>query len=311
MLLKSSRLALPVCVFAASFASASYAQDDFWAGGAVSADMAPLEAAYERATSAVDGDEIRTLLRLGVSVDHRDDAGRTALWYAARAGETKLIAELLADGADASLSDRDGVSALHLVSTAGASLAAADQLVSYGADINAQDHTGATPLLVAMRANADLIWAEWFLARGADPFIPDASGDRAASLVRTRLNEAPTTAESSAPQAAQDRSLLRSTLSLGVAAYAGTEAGLVTDIVADVALGDRGQGGSGSSASGASREAPVRTRVAWLLAAAEAGCGSPGASIEECPAGRPVTAATLRALEIPDTEGATDWGFAP
>lgn len=310
MTVRFRNLAVFICCLTMASSGAAHAQDGFWSGDAASLDMRPLEAAFERSASAVDGDELRTLLRLGVSIDHRDESGRTALWYAARAGELKLIAELLADGADPDLADNEGVTPLHLIAGQGSALATADQLVSYGADINAQDRTGATPLLAALRANADLRWAEWALTRGADPFIPAASGDRASALILSRLQAEPRPAAQPQPQS-QDRGLLRSALSLGVGAYAGTEAGLLTDIVTDVALGDREADTARPGATGGPRGAGVYGRVARLLSAAEAGCGSPGASLAECPAGRPVTAATLSALEIPDRDDGVDWGFAP
>lgn len=64
----------------------------------------PDEAAPEAETTKV----VQRLLDAGVSVDDRDNRGRTALMIAAEGGRAGIVDLLLAHGADPSLKDKDG-----------------------------------------------------------------------------------------------------------------------------------------------------------------------------------------------------------
>lgn len=108
-------------------------------------------------------DAVRELVLHGVDVNTPASDGRTALLIAARCRKDSLIAWLLEHGADATMADASGITALHEA----ASVTAAEALLQYGAVLDVKDNAGMTPLMYAARLSAaDVV--ECLLRHGAD-----------------------------------------------------------------------------------------------------------------------------------------------
>lgn len=149
--------------------------------------------------------DVRTLIAAGAEIDIADEAGRTALHYAAEAGAEEMIALLLLAGADVGRSDGHGDTPLHLAVGKGfdpaaralleagadpnvrndkgcnclhqladlfltdmtpAHLRLANALLAAGGDLEALDHRGLNPL-VAAAATGNIPVAAVFVSRGA------------------------------------------------------------------------------------------------------------------------------------------------
>lgn len=82
----------------------------------------------------------------GIDLDKRDQAGCTALYYAAAKGTRDIVRLLLDAGADPGLANNQSAVPLHSVSQSG-NKEIIRMLVEHGADINATDKRGRTPLV--------------------------------------------------------------------------------------------------------------------------------------------------------------------
>jgi F-type H+/Na+-transporting ATPase subunit beta len=108
--------------------------------------------------------------------------GHTPLQWATAAGDERLLAVLLARGADVNSRSRWSMSALH-IGVAMRQMAAVHRLLAAGADVHAATNVGHTALhLAAIRNNPEAIAA--LLACGADPSVPDRHGRTAADWAR-------------------------------------------------------------------------------------------------------------------------------
>ena len=101
--------------------------------------------------------------------------GRTPLHVAAMANSPKLIAALVAAGADVEARDRDGLTALHAAANGPAAIAA---LLEAGADLNALNYDEDTPLQFAVYGSGVVTPAAVaaLLDAGADPNVRDEYG---------------------------------------------------------------------------------------------------------------------------------------
>ena len=108
-------------------------------------------------------------------VDVMNAHGRTALHWASRNGNVECVETLLAEGADARATSKDGQTAMHMASRS--------QLVAVlqaaGADVNAKDKRGRTTLhsAVAFCLSSDM--ASTLLAAGAKARAADKAGKTA------------------------------------------------------------------------------------------------------------------------------------
>lgn len=150
---------------------------------------------------------VKKLLDFGVSVDAREETGRSVLFLAVRQGEIKLVDLLVERGANLDLSDRNGQTALmeaisqadkHVfdrLMKASPDLNKRDQqgntallmaveegnttftrsLIQAGADINLSNKIGKTPLMLAVMDSKTAI-IQSLLEAGADPLQKDLSG---------------------------------------------------------------------------------------------------------------------------------------
>ena len=105
---------------------------------------------------------VRETLSRGADVSVRDTYGRTALWWASRGGRLAVVRELLGCGADADACSN----ALHVASEGGHTDVVME-LAARGADVNARDNGGETPLTYACYHDNTATVAE-LLRLGAD-----------------------------------------------------------------------------------------------------------------------------------------------
>jgi len=93
---------------------------------------------------------VNLLVDLGANLEARDSLGRTPLIQAAIAGNSAVVAVLLAAGADADAAEtRHRITALHLAAFSDRR-EIIDTLLGYGADVDAADSQGETPLFWAV-----------------------------------------------------------------------------------------------------------------------------------------------------------------
>jgi ankyrin repeat protein len=92
---------------------------------------------------------VKALLAAGADVHAQDEAGWTALHYAARA-DARATELLLGSSADATATAADGTTPLHLAALH-ANCDVVRALVVAGADPRLPDHSGATPSALARR----------------------------------------------------------------------------------------------------------------------------------------------------------------
>ena len=152
-------------------------------------------------------DLVSRLLDFGISVDSREETGRSVLFLAVRQGEIKLVDLLLNQGANLDLSDQNGQTALMeaisqadkhvfdrlmksrpdvnkrdqqgntalLLSVEEGNTTFTRSLIQAGADINLSNKIGKTPLMLAVMDSKTAI-IQSLLEAGADPLQKDLSG---------------------------------------------------------------------------------------------------------------------------------------
>lgn len=93
---------------------------------------------------------VRRILEVpGVDVNTRDPAGWTPLMSAASAGASRIVAELLAHGADPTAGNVRHITPLHYAASKGHAEIARQLLVA-GADVNAADGARQRPMYVCL-----------------------------------------------------------------------------------------------------------------------------------------------------------------
>ena len=121
----------------------------------------------------VTDEQIIDWLSSAYNLEENDRDGRTLLVNAACYGRSKVVAHLLARGADLNASDKQLYTALH------ASVISGDYdtvllLIKNGANIHAKNAHGATPLMVCRTNHLEVI--ELLLQHGADPHEKNNAG---------------------------------------------------------------------------------------------------------------------------------------
>jgi ankyrin repeat protein len=114
------------------------------------------------------------LLSEGVSIEQKDEKGKTALVWAAEHGLYKTTAYLIKRGADVNAKDIDRGVPLFWAAYRGRT-EAVRQLLNHGAEINVQDDNGDTALIfAAMYGQHETV--QELLARGADKSLKNVKG---------------------------------------------------------------------------------------------------------------------------------------
>lgn len=131
------------------------------------------------AVSSGNVDIVKFLVQNSASLDTKNCYGNTALLQAAKDGYYEICDELLNAGADISVVNNKGSSALHLCcygeNKKEHKIDLVRLLTKSGASVNARDERGVTPLLIAAgAARSDVI--EFLLDNGADPSVKDNTG---------------------------------------------------------------------------------------------------------------------------------------
>ncbi|PVD33399.1 hypothetical protein C0Q70_04655 [Pomacea canaliculata] len=115
--------------------------------------------------------------RAPFNINTKDSQGNTVLHLSAKATNWDQVHTLLTCGADATLTDDEGLTVLYRLATAD------DALLAKGADINSRDENGRTILFQSwrnMRAHANFFASyallRALLDRGASPLIADCNG---------------------------------------------------------------------------------------------------------------------------------------
>src|SRR5437660_2481867 len=133
--------------------------------------------ASEIHAAAVKGDvrKIKTLLGSAhLSVNTRDEKGRTPLHCAANYDRGTVVQLLLDSGGDVNAREESGRTALQLVSYFGY-LAVAELLLRKGADVNLASVWGVSPLHLAANYGHQDSWSFcWRTARTSTPAITEA-----------------------------------------------------------------------------------------------------------------------------------------
>jgi uncharacterized protein len=131
---------------------------------------------------------LRELVEAGASTEAVDKAGRTALWYAARAGRSENVRVLLQRGANGDHADESGVTPLSAACSARAS-GTAELLLQKGVHLEARTARGDTALLLAASAGSSEI-VDRLLAQHANQDAQNEFGDTALIIASREGNDA-------------------------------------------------------------------------------------------------------------------------
>ena len=114
---------------------------------------------------------IKKLIKSGVDINKRDDAGRTALMHASLNSFLMVVKILIAAGADVNLQDKEGRTALMMASTKSIVM----ELLNAGIDVNIRNNEGETVMMEYLQYTLkDIIfYLEKFLEKGLDLDIKD------------------------------------------------------------------------------------------------------------------------------------------
>jgi len=131
------------------------------------------------AASVGDLPQVERLLQQGIKVDERDNGGKTPLHYAVQSKNVKLVRLLIERGADVNAKVSGNVTPLMLsVDMAFGDPEIALELLKAGADVTIQDTGGDSALLIATTESSNEVM-EAMLRKGANPNAQQRSGGTA------------------------------------------------------------------------------------------------------------------------------------
>ena len=137
-----------------------------------------MNASYEKSflNDAVNGNLNLLKLHLMVidDINCKDNKGRTALHFAAWAGQAEICEFLVKNNAKIDCKDKERLRPLHLAAHNG-HMQLCEVLLDQGADINCKNNNGLTPLYVAAR-NGNMQLCQLLIDKGADINCKDSNG---------------------------------------------------------------------------------------------------------------------------------------
>ena len=137
---------------------------------------APVDRYILLATQHHADEALDALLPYATATAATDEQQRTALWFAAAEGNSKLIPKLLKAGIPADMADSHGRTPFIMAANSGC-LECARQLLS-ASKINHQSKSGNTALMTAA-ANGDTLLTSWLIQNTADIEVRNQRGDTA------------------------------------------------------------------------------------------------------------------------------------
>ncbi len=123
-------------------------------------------------------------LLAGRDVNYRSAAGETPLMNAAQNRNAAVTELLLERGADVSLTDPEGRTALSFAAASNQNAEVLQALLDAGADVDHAARNGMTPLMEAARSNLNPAVAELLLERGADKKARAKNGQTAEQFAK-------------------------------------------------------------------------------------------------------------------------------
>ena len=125
-------------------------------------------------------EEVEKLLEAGANVHAKNEAGATALMFAAQDGHTEIVKVLLEKGADVDAKNKDGNTALILAARNGHA-AVVEKLLKAGADVHDRNRFGQTALMFAAKNGRTAVVAK-LLKAGANVHVKNEDGNTALIL---------------------------------------------------------------------------------------------------------------------------------
>jgi ankyrin repeat protein len=124
--------------------------------------------------STVEDNIVEALTGNGDPNVREDEEGETALFWAVRERRRSIITQLLARGADVTIKDNTGETALH--EAANSDAATARKLIERGADVNVASSDGTTPLIAAVKVGNNEVAELLLVADGIKAGAADEEG---------------------------------------------------------------------------------------------------------------------------------------
>ena len=135
------------------------------------------DSALLEASQSGNNEAVQFLISLGVNVNNRNSAGRTALMLACAARHEEVVQTLLSAGSKVNIQDNAGHTALIFACVSG-SLVVIRSLLSAKADPNLQNRNGNTAMhLACSMGNTELV--NLLVKFNANPVIPNSKGETA------------------------------------------------------------------------------------------------------------------------------------
>jgi ankyrin repeat protein len=129
--------------------------------------------------------DVKKAVSDGEDVDALDREGRTALFYAAKDGDSEIVSELINHGSNVNIQDKNLETPLHFAARE-YQPQTAELLITRGASVSAQDIHGNTPLWRAVfesRGRGEMI--KLLLSAGSDKKLKNQYGTSPEDLANT------------------------------------------------------------------------------------------------------------------------------
>ncbi|MFL0801155.1 MAG: ankyrin repeat domain-containing protein [Agarilytica sp.] len=122
---------------------------------------------------------VMRLTRQSKNLDHYDENGRNAIWFASKANNPAIITRLIKAGVNPAAKDSETQTPFIVAADSGC-LMCGKELITH-TDINYQMSNGTSALMLAAK-NGDAAFVEWLIVQGADVVLSNHSGNTALIL---------------------------------------------------------------------------------------------------------------------------------